>query len=256
MNSVFEPKKTRLPSFDPRKSRMHLVLLAAALSAGFVTGGCRHRLDDFTAAELNKPEVRHPIGYRRQREALLVEIGGKGEGLSYDQQADVYRFLKKYRAESNGPITVSSPASPGAHLASTRTRKEIIGALRASGIPERGIVRDVHHDGEADFGPAIKLAYSRPVAVAPDCGLWPDNLGSDRERIHHQNFGCAAQRNLALTVANSRDLQTPQPSSPRSSERRSTTWADYVGKPKGSGGGDSGGTDAPASPIQTPGQQP
>ena len=220
------------------------------------TAGCREhiRLDDYTAAELGDPAKRHPIAYRGQTEALLVEMGGKGEGLSYDQQADVYRFVKRYRAEANGPITLSAPRSAGGHLAASGSLREIEDALRGSGISGRNLRMARHGDYDnGDFGPAIKLAYTRPVAVAPECGQWPDNLGSDRERIHHQNYGCAAQRNLALTVANSRDLQRAQGVSPRSGERRDTTWKDYVGEPKPGGDSGSSAAAAPSSAAPSPG---
>lgn len=227
-----------------------------ALSAAAATGCRDHmRLDDFTAAELNNPDKRHPIEYRGQTEALLVEMGGKGEGLSYDQQADVYRFVKRYRAEANGPITVSAPMSVGAHMAASRSLREIEDALRASGISGRQVRMERHGDYEdGDFGPAIKLAYVRPVALAPECRQWPEDMGRDRERIHYENYGCSAQRNLALTVANSRDLQRAQGVSPRSGERRATTWNDYVGEP--SPGGEDSSSNAAASTPAAPGATP
>lgn len=66
----------------------------------------------------------------------------------------------------------------------------------------------------------------------------------DRERLPYENFGCASQRNLALTVANARDLQVPQEETPRSSEVRSASWSKYVGGSKGAGGSGASGGDA------------
>lgn len=233
-------------------SKINVLAIALALAA-LSTAGCREhmRLDDFTAAELNDPNKRHPIAYRGQTEALLVEMGGKGEGLSYDQQADVYRFVKRYRAEANGPITVSAPRSAGAHLAASRSLREIEDALHASGISGRNVRMDRHGDFETgEFGPAIKLAYVRPVAIAPECGQWPEDTGVDRERVRFENYGCAAQRNLALTVANSRDLIRAQGVSPRSGERRDTTWKEYVGESKEGGGGAAASPPAGAAPAK------
>lgn len=239
---------------------MKRLLLLGVAAALLGAAGCREhtRLDDFTAAELNKPEVRHPIAYDRQTEALLVELGGKGEGLSRDQEADVFRFVKRYRAEATGPITVSAPRSAGAHMAASRSLREVMETIRNTGIPERGVIMSRHSDYDDDFGPAIKIAYAKPVAIAPACGNWPEDIGQDRERIHYENFGCAAQRNLALTVANSRDLRRPQVMSPRSSERRSVTWTDYVGEPKAgaAGAAESGtGQSTGATPTPSPGLQ-
>ena len=218
--------------------------------------GCREhmRLDDFTAAELNDPNKRHPIDYRPQTEALFVELGGKGEGLSHRQEADVYRFVKRYRSEANGPIIVSAPRSAGAHMAASRSLADVMDTIHGFGISGRGIRMRRHRDGESgELGLAIKLAYRRPVAVAPECGQWPENMGRDRERIHWENYGCSAQRNLALTVANSRDLQRPRIESPRSGERRDVTWKDYVGQPKVVDVPDSGTQQGASQSAPTPG---
>lgn len=230
--------------------------LAACLVAALGVSGCREhiRLDDYTAAELNDPEKRHPIQYRPQTEALFVELGGKGEGLSQSQQADVYRFVKRYRAEAQGPLTVSAPRSAGGHLAASASLRDVMDTIRDFGISERGIRMSRHSDYDSgDLGASIKLAYRRPVAIAPQCGQWPENLGQDRERIHWENYGCSAQRNLALTVANSRDLQRPQDESPRSSERRDVTWKDYIGEPKTGGQSDSGAKQGSSQSAPTPG---
>ncbi|MBU2582748.1 MAG: CpaD family pilus assembly protein [Alphaproteobacteria bacterium] len=231
-----------------------LAVAIAALALSLT--GCREhlRLDDFTASELNDPDKRHAIAYRGQTEALLIEMGGKGDGLSYEQQADVYRFVKRYRSEANGPITVSAPRSAGAHLAAIPSLREIEDALQASGLSGGDVRMERHGDYDnAEFGPAIRLAYVRPVAIAPECGQWPDELNLDRERIHHENYGCASQRNLALTVANSRDLQRAQGVSPRSGERRSTTWKEYVGA---DGQPSTAGSAAPAATNSAPAAGP
>ena len=254
------PKGSRFPCLQLGGLRKPL-LIGVAMFAAAVAAGCRDhmRLDDFTAAELNKPEVRHPISYRPQGEALLVELGGKGEGLSREQEADIWRFLKKYRSEATGPVTVSSPRSAGAHIASSRMLRDIMQTIRGFGIPERGIRTARHSDYESDFGPSVKLSYVRPVAVAPTCGDWPEDLGRDKERIRWQNFGCTAQRNLALTVANSRDLKHPQGVSPRSGERRYVNWQDYVGKPQTGGASSNaaqgGGNPSLPAPAPGPGLQ-
>jgi pilus assembly protein CpaD len=92
----------------------------------------------------------------------------------------------------------------------------------------------------------VKLAYQRPVAVPPQCRDWATDLGENREPLPYNDFGCASQRNLALTVANARDLQFPQDETPRLSERRSATWESYKGSGGASGGG---GFIVPAAPA-------
>lgn len=230
-----------------------LVLPIVAVSLAGLTG-CREnfRIDDLTAAELNDPVKRHPIGYTAQTEAMLVEIGGKGEGLSANQETDVWRFLKSYKTESRGRLTVSVPGGARGHFASTHTVQQVMDIVQGSGIPREALIMERHAwDNSPDFGAALELSYARPVAVAPQCGNWPEDLGRDRERISFENHGCATRRNLALTVANSRDLQMPQQLSPRSSERRSVTWTKYV-----DAGGSGAAAPAPSNVPPAGGKQP
>jgi pilus assembly protein CpaD len=200
------------------------LLIAAALS------GC-NKLDDYTAADLGNPVKRHAIGFGAQSEALYVELAPSGGGLSNNQHADVFRFVDRYKKESNGSLRISAPGSAGGHLASAGTVRQVEEIVRDAGV-DPAAVEIVRHKGSSRMGPAIKLAYDRPVAAPPNCGDWNTDLGENRERLPYNDFGCSTQRNLALNVANARDLQAPQDETPRSSERRSMSWRDYTGSGK------------------------
>lgn len=215
----------------------------AALAGGL--GAC-NRLDDFTAAELGDPVKRHAIGYTPHTEALFVEVAPGGGGLSSNQQADVWRFVDRYRKEGTGPLKIAAPRSAGGHLAASRSVRDVEDIVRDAGV-DPDAVQVARYTGNSRVGPAVKLAYERPVAVPPQCGDWATDLGENRERLPYNDFGCATQRNLALTVANGRDLQVAQEESPRSSERRSAAWSDYTSSgSSGSSSGSTGGASAPA----------
>ena len=203
-----------------------VVIAAVACGASACT-----RLDDYTAADLQEPAKRHPIGYTPHTEALLVEVPPSG-GLSANQQADVVRFLDRYKKEGTGQLQLSAPRGAGAHLASTRSVKQVQGLLDEAGVDPDAIQLS-RHGADGRTGPAVKLAYEKPVAVPPQCRDWATDLGENRERLPYNNFGCASQRNFALTVANARDIQVPQPETPRSSEKRSTGWGEYTGAASG-----------------------
>ncbi|MFN3868027.1 MAG: CpaD family pilus assembly protein [Hyphomicrobiaceae bacterium] len=216
---------------------------------GMVLVGCRDdvRLDGPTAAMLSDPAQRHAISYASNTEALYVEVPDDSAGLSGNQATDVMRFLDRYRSESTGPLRITAPSSPRGHLAAARSYRQIETIIDRAGVPAEAVVRDRERRGGRD-GLAVRLAYERPVAVPPSCGNWPEDLGRvDREKLPYESFGCATQRNLALTVANARDLQAPQEETPRSSERRSATWSSYIGS--AAGGGAAGG--APAAPASS-----
>ena len=77
-------------------------------------------------------------------------------------------------------------------------------------------------------------SYLRYVAEAPACGDWSTNLAHEPMNLPYPNFGCATQRNLAVSVANPADLLGPRSETARSSERRDFVWNKYVhGDPTG-----------------------
>lgn len=222
-------------------SRRAMVLVVVAVA--FASSACT-RLDDYTAAELQEPAKRHPIGYTPHTEALLVEVPPSG-GLSANQRADVVRFVDRYKREGTGQLQLSAPRGAAAHLASTRSVKQLQSILDEAGLDPDAIQLS-RHGGETRTGPAVKLAYEKPVAVPPQCRDWATDLGENRERLPYNEFGCASQRNFALTVANARDIQVPQPETPRSAEKRSTGWRDYTGAASGA---DAAAVGAPVTPT-------
>jgi pilus assembly protein CpaD len=222
----------------PLRPALSLAALAA-IAGSVLLVGCRDRLDDVTAVQLNNPEKRHPIHFTQRRETLHVEVAGSTDGLSPDQEADVHRFLERYRAEAQGPITVSAPSSGRGRRAADQVRR----MLTDADVPRRA-VRLSQHGNDREFSAAVQLSYQRPQALPPQCGDWSEDVGVNRERVPYPQFGCATQQNLATMVANSRDLIQPQDEDPRSSERRSVSWGAFA-SPPGGGGATSSSTAAP-----------
>jgi pilus assembly protein CpaD len=210
-----------------------LLSFTISLVALLLVSGCaemrRMELErDAAAVGLSNPEIRHPIGFTPKAEGLEVEVPAGADGLSPNQQVDVYRFLRRYRREAVGRLQISTPTGVRDQAALAKSLQEIQRQVAEAGIDYRIVhgARQESHSGET---PAIKLAYQRPVAVPPPCDDWTRDVGRNEERIPYPNWGCATQRNLALTVDNARDLGQLQPEDPRSSEKRSAGWSAYVG---------------------------
>ena len=184
-------------------------------------------VDDETAALINDSRTHHPIGYSARAETLYVEVGSSENGLSANQEADVWRFIEQYKAESTGALRVGAPKSAGGYLAVSRSMRQIEELVRNAGIDPRA-VQIARYPAMSKHGPAVKIDYDKTIAEPPVCGDWSDDLGVNRERLPYNNFGCATQRNIALTVANARDLQGPQQETPRSAERRASQWSKYI----------------------------
>ena len=232
------------------------VRVAASVALGslivLASSGCK-RLDSYTARVLGDPEKKHAIHFSSETETLYVELPHGGRSFSHNQAADVRRFVERYKVESTGNIKIAAPRTMGGRFAVARSMRQVEDIVSGAGIPRHAILLQDYSGQNPEFGPALRLAYRRPVALPPHCEDFSKDMGVDRERLPTRNFGCASQRNLALMVANSRDLKHPQQAAPRSSERRSTSWTEYVGG-SGAGGSSSGApaSGAPASAAPAP----
>jgi pilus assembly protein CpaD len=243
-------RDTPLVRRRPFRSLALLSLPMLALTAPLA--GCQDydALDDTAALRLSDPEKRHPIHFSRRTETMNVEVPSDAGGLDPGQEADVYRFLDRYKADGTGPLRLSTPSAQRERLAGQNTLRDVERLIRDLGIAPRAVVAG-RHETSPERGPMLKLSYERPVAVPPKCGDWSEEVGPNPERLPYANFGCATQRNVALMVATPRDLQQPQPEDPRSSERRSAGWSGYIGSGGGGtssgGGGDAKASAAPAA---------
>lgn len=259
MTAVHSQTSTMVRSLRHTRS---ILLPALAVASALTLGGCREQLglDTVTASTLNSTEARHPIGYSSRTEALYVEVVPGGERLSPNQAADITEFVSRYRIEGTGRLTVAAPGSARGALSASRQVREVLDIVHAAGLPPEAIAEVRHgakagrRDGEA--GPAVRLAYERPIAVPPQCGDWPEDIGHNRERLPYTNFGCATERNFAVSVATSRDIQMPQEEAPRAGERRTAVWTKYTGASGGNGSGAAAPAAAPAAPAAPKGGAP
>ena len=216
-----------------------------ATLAAFMCAACDHyrpaeprRLDNATAVGLSDPELRHPLQLADKRETLDIEVPPDADGLSPNQHIDVVRFLEHQQHEAKSRLVVFVPRT--ARPASiARSLQDIQRHVADAGINYR-IIKMTAWERRPNAVPSIRLAYERPIAIAPTCGDWSEDVGRNAERIPYPNWGCATVHNLAVVVDNPRDLSLPQPEDPRSSERRAESWSTYVGSAGKAGGGDAG----------------
>lgn len=228
-----------VPRFLRGGALSRLALGTAMVGAAALLAACEQnrRAEDALAVGLGNPEVRHPIAFSASTEVLDVEVPEGAEGLSQNQQVDVFRYLYRYKREAKGRLTITVPGGPRDPAAIAHSLKGIQQQVTEAGIDYR-VHRGVRP--KSTDVPLIRLAYRRPVAMPPECDKWGENVGRNEPRIPYPNFGCATQRNTAIMIENARDLIEPQEEDPRSSEKRSVMWSGYIGvggKSDGDGGG-------------------
>lgn len=206
-----------------------LAVMAAAAIAGTALVACEEprRLPDHVAVHLNDTKLRHPIGFEDRSEVLHIDVPPRASSLSRNQIADMQRFISRYKSEGVGKLSISVSREARGSTGATHALDDLSRLLRDAEIPPAQVARSGHSDIHRSRS-MVRLAYARPIAVAPECGHWHRDIGVERERLHYPEFGCATQRNLAGMVANARDLQRPQDEQPRSAERRSQVWTRYI----------------------------
>jgi pilus assembly protein CpaD len=209
-----------------RPSLINIKTIGVVSLLALSCAGCR--LDNHTAAFLNDTTKAHPVQFASETETLFVELPSGREGLSRNQAADIRRFVERFKMESTNTLQVAAPSGSSGRFAVARSMQQVEAIIENAGIPSEAVHQNHYGSHGGRFGPAIRIAYKRPIAIPPECQDWSHDLAKNRERLPYRDFGCATQRNLALTVANARDLQHPQYETPRSSERRSTSWTQYV----------------------------
>jgi pilus assembly protein CpaD len=206
------------------RSRVARRLLAAAAFAALL-GGCYQTP---VAQETSYPtdfRERHPITLKEGVHTVEVFLGRNRGGLTPIQRADVLAFGQEWKHEATSGIIIDVPHGGPTDRAAADSLREIYSIFAASGIPRRAIYVRSYHPSSASLA-SIKINYSKLIASAGPCGLWPHDLGPSLDKSYDENqpywnLGCATQHNLAAMIDNPADLVQPRGETPAYEARRS-----------------------------------
>lgn len=223
---------TLASDFEPKTSRHVSRVAAIALSLiALPLAGCEHEADigpRVAGWSLIDPAQRHPIIVSQQPEAMDIHVSQASRGLTPAQRSDILAFADRSRAgdAGNSRLVISTPSGGANEVAAMAAVGEIRDILSNQGFSASSIAVEARH---ATSGrDPIRVSYLRYVAEPPSCGSWPQNLAHDPYNLPYPNFGCSAQHNFAVQVANPADLLGPRTQSDRPGERRGEQWDKYV----------------------------
>lgn len=214
-----------------RSARTALRILSVALAASTLAG-CFGYVPKETLSYPNDYRKRHQIALRDGARTMEVFVGQSRGSLTPTQRAEVMSFAQVWRDEATGGVVVDVPTGTSNQIAASQAVREINSILAASGIPAQSVaVRPYTPENPAKF-PTVKLKYSKIIADAGPCGLWPQDLGpafdpAYQDNTNYWNLGCANQRNLAAMVANPADLVQPRGEDPAWTSRRTMVLEKY-----------------------------
>jgi len=217
---------------DPRRSRIRRAKIFAIALLSIASGGCQHDQapgPQVAGWTLVDPEQRHPILVSQQPATLSLRVSPNSDGLTPAQRARVLEFSSRSKASDagNSRIVISAPSGSANEGASMQAADEARRLLINTGYSETTIAVEAYQASGRDA--PVRLSYMRYVADAPNCGQdWSENLARTYQNTPYPNFGCAAQRNLAVMVANPADLLGPRTMTSRDSNRRDDMYSKYV----------------------------
>jgi pilus assembly protein CpaD len=181
----------------------------------------------------NDYRERHPITLKERERTVEIFLGRNRGGLTASQRADVLSFAQLWRNESTSGIIVDVPQGGQIGHAAADSMREVHSIFAASGVPRNAIYVRTYKLSSSALA-SIKINYTKLVATAGPCGLWPHDLGPSydptlvyTENRPYWNLGCASQRNLAAMVDNPTDLVQPRGETPAYAARRSVAIEKY-----------------------------
>jgi pilus assembly protein CpaD len=195
--------------------------LAAVLLAGAMLAGCQSVTATHTTLTDQDYRKRHPILIAEQPEVMDIPVAMKASELTPDINRSIHRFVSAYRASGTGFMNIQVPAGSANEVAALTAARAAKNVVQRSGVAPGHIrVSPYQVDNKAWVAP-VRLSFLKVKAVAPDCGIWPEDLGKPDTDKQFFNFGCAHQQNLAAMVQNPSDLIAPREMTPADGEQRS-----------------------------------
>jgi len=181
----------------------------------------------------NDYRERHPITLKEGERTVEIFLGRNRGGLTASQRADVLSFAQLWRREATSGIIVDVPRGGTIAHAVADSMREVHSIFAASGVPHNAVYVRSYRLSSSSLA-SIKINYTKVVATAGPCGLWPHDLGpiydpapNSTENRPYWNLGCASQRNLAAMVDNPADLVQPRGEAPSYTARRSVVIDKY-----------------------------
>lgn len=215
------------------KKRAAIGPLLLACLAGFALSACQNSNYVLSPA-VPQPDVKdkYPIRVMPQPEILNLAPVVVGKGLSAADTRVITDFAGGYLHDGHGPLSIVLPVIPRSPLAA-KQMQAVNAVLAQRGVPASKIewriaTPDAAAPAAVSASNPMVFSYTRYVAVAErTCGHWPKDIARHHDNQPWENFGCAAQNNLAAMVSDPLDLKRPRATTPVDVDRRTTVIEAY-----------------------------
>ena len=208
-----------------KKFTTQSITLAATLICGFALTACE------APKGVSDYQVTHKIETYQKNLSISFADKDLTQALSGNEHADFERFMSTYHLSGQGPVIIQASDNGNAALRAERVQA-MRDLLRSAGV-SNSMITDLPFDTERNA--AITLSYVANMVKVPDCNNWNSSSSYNWSNRRHDNFGCATQRNLGLTIANPGDLKRTSPMSPSDGTKAATVIDTYRAVPSAAG---------------------
>jgi pilus assembly protein CpaD len=185
----------------------------AAIALGLALAGC---------GPVNRgvATVHQPVVTRAD---YTLDVGVDANGLRYGEERRLTAWFDSLNVGYGDRISIDDPAPAAGH-------RNAVGEVAS----QYGLLVDRTPPVTQGAVPpgTIRVIITRSTAEVPNCPDWRRDSHPEFEASTTSNFGCAANSNLAMMVANPQDLIVGQAGSPTRDARSVTksvkTYRDYV----------------------------
>ncbi len=193
----------------PARKR-HLGFAVGMVMAAGLLAGCQQTASTEVALYDQDYTRRHPILVSEEPQVMDIQVGMRVSRLSPEIQRRMRGFVVDYRRTGTGSITIQVPSGSANEIAAVSAGRSAGQTLRKLGVPAGRIrVAPYKVDDHGKVAP-VRLAFLKLKAHAPECGIWPEDIGRTTTDRSYYNFGCAQQQNLAAMIENPADLVQPR----------------------------------------------
>ena len=196
-------------------SRLPHALRAFAGAAALALTACSTSSDVGPGASFN-PVTRFPV--QVEPRMMTLRMMYRAGDLDQNMSEQLQRFAEDYLQHGSGAVAISAARGNPQAPAGLAAR------LADMGVPRSHIM--VGND-DSEMGNEVRLTFVRYVAQATPCGDFSVNLGTTYDNLPAPNLGCATQNNIAVQVADPRDLVAPQPLGPGDAQHALTILEKY-----------------------------
>lgn len=195
--------------------------IAGLLAVTLVTGCANSSRDHFTVgATPDDYRSRHPIVVSESEMSEDIPISANMKELSFRDSNVVKGIASRFRRSGSRSMQVMVPSQSINERAARRISKQIVSALRESGIRRSQISVVSYHAGSHSNSAPVRISFLALAANVGECGKWEEDIIADSDNRQYKNFGCATQNNLAKMIADPADLLGPRGESPIDASRR------------------------------------